>query len=158
MKRILASGACALILGLLSSQPASAWVNWKFGVGLNSSWQSGGNNFFWGLYRNGQPPGPDPYANLYGLPGCQGPGCNPYQFPGGPYPYGPADFQYFGNQQQDPSNDVGRQGSPGVMPPAQLPTNATAGYGANPYGNSYYRPVSGYQPFYPAYYGNGYGR
>lgn len=71
MKKFVAMGALALILAACSLQEASAWVNSKFSVGLDYSHQSGGNNFLWGVFRNGQPPA------------CDGPGCfGPYGYPG----------------------------------------------------------------------------
>ena len=59
MKKFLTTGILALTLAALSTQDAPAWLNWKFGVGMNMGWQSGGNNTLWGLFRNGQPPAPD---------------------------------------------------------------------------------------------------
>lgn len=43
------------------SQEANAWINFKFGVGLNWNWQSGGNNLLWGAFQNGQPGGFEGY-------------------------------------------------------------------------------------------------
>jgi len=72
MKKFLAAGLLAICAIALSQQQASAWVNARFGIGLNWGYQSGGNNFLWGAYKNGQPPGPE-------------------MFFGGPFtPYGPA--------------------------------------------------------------------
>src|SRR5207302_1130684 len=62
MKKILAIGILAVTAIAFSQQQASAWVNSRFGVGLNWEWQSGGNSFGWGLYRNGQPPGPEGFG------------------------------------------------------------------------------------------------
>src|SRR6516162_1554493 len=107
MKKILVLGALALSIGLLSEQHASAWVNAKFGVGLNWNWQSGGNNFLWGFFRNGQPPGPDCCYPRGGYPGYPGGGHGP-AFPGFT-PYGPNDFQYFGQQPQQPQGNGGAQ-------------------------------------------------
>src|SRR5262245_45826645 len=59
MKKLLIMGALAISALALSQQQASAWVNARFGVGLNWHWQSGGNSFGWGLFTGGQPPGPD---------------------------------------------------------------------------------------------------
>ena len=61
MKKFLATGLLAICAIALSQQQASAWINTKFGVGLNWGWQSGGNNFGWGAWRNGQPPGPEAF-------------------------------------------------------------------------------------------------
>jgi hypothetical protein len=62
MQKILAIGILAIAAIACSQQQASAWVNARFGVGLNWGWQSGGNNFLWGAYCNGQPPGPEAYG------------------------------------------------------------------------------------------------
>lgn len=156
MKKILVLGALALSIGLLSEQPASAWVNCKFGVGLNWNWQSGGNNFLWGAFRNGQPPGPD---CAYG----PGPGGHPgyprgaNTFPGFT-PYGPYDFQYFGQQPQ--GNGNGGQNTNVPAPPQTPPggANQTSGYYPSVYQAVSYSPGyygynynSGY--YYPSYYG-----
>jgi hypothetical protein len=58
MKKFLTLGALALTLAVASTQQASAWTNFKFGAGINLGYQAGGNNFGWGLFRNGQPPCP----------------------------------------------------------------------------------------------------
>src|ERR1700692_2932040 len=71
MRKILLLGSCALLLALSLQQQASAWLNFKFGAGINWNWQSGGNNTLWGLFRNGQPPG---YGN-----NCD-PSCSPNTF------------------------------------------------------------------------------
>jgi hypothetical protein len=142
MKKILVLGALALSIGLLSEQPASAWVNCKFGVGLNWNWQSGGNNFLWGAFRNGQPPGPDcAYPRGGGYPG-HGP-----TFPGFT-PYGPYDFQYFGQQPQ--GNGNGAQNT-NIPAPAQAPPG-----GANQTSSYYYPSVYQAVNYSPAYYGYNY--
>lgn len=74
MKKLLTSGVLALTLAALSTQSAMAWVNSKFGVGLNWNYQSGGNSLLFGLFRNGQPPAPDC--------GIGGPGYVPGPIPG----------------------------------------------------------------------------
>ena len=62
MKTIVIAGLCAIGLIALSQQQASAWKNSRFGIGLNWSAQSGGNNFGWGLWHNGQVPGPEAFG------------------------------------------------------------------------------------------------
>ncbi len=135
MRKILVFGALALGLALGSEQTASAWVNFKFGAGINWNYQSGGNNTLWGLFRNGQPPGPD--GQQFG-PGGQ-------TFPGHPQ-FGPQNFQYFGNQGYNPG--VGQQTVPTDVPafPAQTPVAQAYGYGP------VYQPVS-YNPYYNSAYG-----
>lgn len=87
MKKIILLGALALGVMATMQEPASAWLNFKFGAGINWAWQSGGNNVLWGFFRNGQPPGfgPqfDPSACTGGpnQPGCGNYGCQQ----GGPY-------------------------------------------------------------------------
>ena len=58
MRKIFATGMLAICLIALSQQQASAWTSWKFGIGLDIGWSSGGNNLLWGAWQNGQPPGP----------------------------------------------------------------------------------------------------
>jgi hypothetical protein len=70
MKKIALAGLVALSMIALGQQQASAWVNSKFSIGLNWQRESGNNNFFWGLYHNGQVPGPEAFgmAPSYGTP------------------------------------------------------------------------------------------
>jgi hypothetical protein len=79
MKKIILVGTLALFALASTQQQAPAWLNFKFGVGLNWAWQSGGNNFLWGLYRNGQPPGFGPQYDPSVLRYSEGCG------PGGPF-------------------------------------------------------------------------
>ena len=95
MKKILVMGLLAISAIALTQQEASAWVNSRFGIGMNWDWQSGGNSALWGLWRNGQPPGPEAY------------GC-----PGGPRP--PMVHQPYGFNpaQQQPGLGVSPTNSP----------------------------------------------
>lgn len=77
MKKFLTLGVLALAVASVSTSEAPAWLNWKFGIGANIGWQSGGNNTLWGLFRNGQPPAPD---------ACIGGGFGPGIPPGLPGP------------------------------------------------------------------------
>src|SRR5947209_1125671 len=62
MKKILYVSLLALGILSLSQQQASAWINAKFGIGMNFGWQSGGNCVLWGLAQGQQPPpGYGPY-------------------------------------------------------------------------------------------------
>jgi hypothetical protein len=72
MKKIVFAALVAVSVMALSHQQASAWVNSKFGVGLNWDLQSGGNNFLWGAWKNGQPPGPEAFGGG-GAPRFSGP-------------------------------------------------------------------------------------
>lgn len=91
MRKMTLLGLMALAVAALSHEQAGAWINFKFGVGLNWNWQSGGNNTLWGLFRNGQPPGGGaPYdPSICPNTGCfntgnSGGGCgNPYGGYGG---------------------------------------------------------------------------
>ena len=59
MKKVLAVGMLAVCLIAASRQEVSAWSNHRFSIGLNWERQSGGTNFGWGAFHNGQPPGPE---------------------------------------------------------------------------------------------------
>jgi|SRR5581483_7334526 len=67
MKKFLLMGVLALSVAVLSQQQASAWINFRTGACINLGFQSGGNNWLWGAYRNGQPPAgvgcPAPYGH-----------------------------------------------------------------------------------------------
>jgi hypothetical protein len=76
MKKVLAIGMLAVGLIALSQEQASAWSNHRFSMGLSWSRQSGGNNFAWGLWRNGQPPGPESFGqHSYMVPSYSGEGA-----------------------------------------------------------------------------------
>jgi hypothetical protein len=142
MKKILTAGLLALSAALITDQQASAWVNCKFSVGLNWNWQSGGNNFLWGAFRNGQPPCPDG-AHPGGYYG------HPTTFPGFQQ-YGPQDFQYFGR------NGNGATPTPGQTAPttpAAQPahTSQVSGYGSNVYQQVGYTTDAS-NPYYYYYY------
>lgn len=146
MKKILTAGFLALSAALITDQQASAWVNCKFGVGLNWHWQSGGNNFLWGAFRNGQPPCPDP-----GYAGGYYPGGAPATFPG-TQQYGPQDFQWFGRQGA-PNAAPGRTAPVQTAPASQQPAqnSQVSWYGNNPYQQvGYTYPAN--NPYYYCYY------
>jgi hypothetical protein len=52
--------ACVGVVMAVSAQPALAWKNTKFSIGMNYQSQSGNNDFLWGLWHNGQVPPPLP--------------------------------------------------------------------------------------------------
>ncbi|MBM4072755.1 MAG: hypothetical protein FJ271_28085 [Planctomycetes bacterium] len=81
MQKSILTAGLALLLSAWFCEPAQAWRNAKFGVGLNWSHQAGGNNLLWGFFRNGQPPAPTPPPHPGFMPG--GPGYGPY----GPAPF-----------------------------------------------------------------------
>jgi hypothetical protein len=112
MKKIIASGLLAIALIAMSQQQASAWVNSKFGIGLNWERQSGANNLFWGAWHNGQVPGPEAFQN--------GPYTGGYS--GGAYP--PAPYYY-------PSQGYSPYAGSYDMPPAS-PYYAAPSQYANP--------------------------
>jgi len=70
MKKFLLTSVLALPFLAFAHQDASAWHQFKFGVGMNLEGSSGGNSFAWGLWKSQQPPAPGGYG------------------PGGPGPYG----------------------------------------------------------------------
>jgi hypothetical protein len=120
-----------------------AWKNNQLGLGLNWCYQSGGNNLFWGLFRNGQPPGPD----------C-GVGC-----PG----YGPGFAPGYGAVQPNTGTMLGQlptSSGYGVLPSAAAAstvpghTQSYHRYG-NPQSQSYPQTHNYWYPYqYPAaYYG-----
>ena len=66
MKKLLMTGILAITALAMSQQQAHAWVNARFGIGLNYQWQSGGNQFLWGAWTGGQPPGPEFGGGYFG--------------------------------------------------------------------------------------------
>lgn len=120
MKRFLVLSVLTLGAAFATHQPASAWVNFKFGAGVNWHWQSGNNNFLWGLWRDGQIPGPEFFGGYPGY-GCAQGGYLPQQ------------FQYFG-------------AAPGVPAPATATTQPapTAQSAVQAIPNWY--PANAYQP------------
>lgn len=62
--------AClAAVLGLaVCEQPACAWINSQFGIGMNWNYASGGNSFLCGAFRNGQPGGPERIKSCTAVP------------------------------------------------------------------------------------------
>jgi hypothetical protein len=175
MKKLIALGACALLLTLSLEQPASAWLNLKFGAGVNWSWQAGGNNLLCGLYRCGQPPG-------YGAcdPSCLVKGCGqqcmqpqgmmPQQCPPPPWmmqqPFGQQGgapmFPNMGCQQSnfgDPTrmayNGNGQTQVSNYSPCSSwnCPGNAPGYYGSSSYYGPYAATSSYYSPSCQASYG-----
>src|SRR5947207_1787016 len=71
MKKLIAASVLALLVLASSQQSASAWCNFKFGVGLNFEYSGGNNCLLWGLHRSGQVP--DGYFAYY----PQGPVAGP---------------------------------------------------------------------------------
>jgi hypothetical protein len=130
MKKVLLGGIAALAVVLATDRPASAWINSKFSVGLNWAYQSGGNNLLWGLFRNGQPPGPEAYGNGHHAP-----------------PFQVAPFPYFGgvpNGAPHGGNAYGSYGNDGAAP-AMMPTTPPP-----PAGDARTPPSSAVAHFHPA--------
>src|SRR5262249_41779368 len=124
---------------LASHQQASAWTNFRFGIGLNVEWQSGGNSFLWGAICNGQPPGPQFFG--YGAPGYGYP--QPMVAAAMPSYYDPPHHDYY---QPQPA--------PGATPPAPHPWTAPAPQpngGAARYNMPSVHPANYYYP--TSYYG-----
>lgn len=86
MKKVLGTGLLAVCALACVQQEASAWINERFSIGLTWEKQSAHNSFGWGLWRNGQVPGP---AALQSGPfGPPPPYLSPYGYGGMPYGYG----------------------------------------------------------------------
>src|SRR5207249_4449700 len=124
---------------------ADAWMNAKFSIGLNWQIQSANNNFLWGLWKNGQVPGPEAFGGGYGHV--------PYGAPSGGY------FPYFGSAPQPTPQSYPTQT---VAPPqaAMQPQSYNAmpqNYSYNPYQSVSYQSGSYYpnyyNPTYSPYYG-----
>lgn len=139
MKKILAIGLLAVGLMAVTQQEASAWVNTRFGMGLNFDWSSGGNTLLWGLIRDGQPGGADPHSKVGVLQRFQQHHQRPYYYPPQPQPQpapgaprsfeGPVDPAY--GFQPQPFAPQGFQPSP----------FAPQGFQPTPFGFQSYQPM-----------------
>jgi hypothetical protein len=130
MKRLLAASALALTVLAGSQQPASAWCNVKFGIGLNFECQTGNNCLLWGVYRNGQVP--DGYGFMPPPPALV-PGPSDFHAPAPTPVHSSIMPQYYPAPYTAPTS---------VASTPSYPTNAPA---------SYTYPAS-YYPSYPATY------
>jgi hypothetical protein len=133
MKKFLLSSVLALPFLAFANQDASAWHQFKFGVGMNLEGSGGGNSLFWGAWKSQQPPAPGGYGAPFAGPVGHGFGAG---F-GGP-------VDAFGGM----GYDVGKESLPPTTaePPAPLPSGVKkAGYwdGYEPMGY-YPAPVYGY--------------
>jgi hypothetical protein len=162
MKKILSTGLLTLCALAITQQQAHAWLNAKFSVGLNWHIQSANNNVLWGLWKNGQVPGPEAFGGGGGSPFPAGVGPGPYMTP-------PGQFPFFGSNPQGAP-----QGQPASFPIETAPPPTVAAqpqsyYPMPPYGNpnpfqtvsyqnnGYYNPNYYYPTYYnPSYY-QGYG-
>jgi hypothetical protein len=158
MKKILGLSLLAAFVFLATERPAQAWIDCKWSVGLNWHWQSGGNNLLWGLYRNGQVPGPWGDGLIPGLQPAPPNGPVPYCGPGpygGAAPAGPDAYPYYGAPP-----------APNAAPPA-VPAARTSGQQAWHFGTipNWSAPQNGYQQtgyyqnpasYYPNYNYSGY--
>jgi hypothetical protein len=138
MKKILVLKVAAITILALSGQRASAWCDWKFGVGLNLSYKGGGNNFLWGAYKSQQPP-------ALGAPGL--PGVVPAPIPapiGAPIPgmYGQNLGAYAPGYGGGYEGGYGAYGAAAYNPGQENPAPATAQSSAPP--STKVQPV-GYQ-------------
>jgi hypothetical protein len=165
MKRFLAIGALTIAAAAISTPEAPAWVNWKLGVGLNMGWQAGGNNFLWGLFRNGQPPAPDFCGGFGGAmlpPGLPGPGPYPPQGPGPYPPQGPGAYAPPGPGAYPPPGPVS---APSSSAPANVADDSANGtpartqsfqrYPWSAQTANYHYQYSYQYPYYPSYYNYG---
>ena len=141
MKKLLSIGlltACALAF---SEHQAQAWVNAKFSVGLNWQLQSANNNTLWGLWKNGQVPGPE----AFGQPG------GGYMPPGGGFPYFSAGPQAY--PQAMPQAFPAQTAPPQTVMQQQAYYGMAQNYAYNPYQAVSYQPSGYYYPnyYYPTY-------
>jgi hypothetical protein len=131
VKHILIAGLLAIGAIAVSQQPASAWVNSRFSIGLNYENQSANNSILWGAWRNGQIPAPEMGGGHYGHPPVA-----PYAAPR--YGQHPAPMAY---QNAIPSPGIPAAPQAMMYPPQYYP--AYAGYYSTPYyGYTYEMPYS----------------
>ena len=134
MKKLLSIGLLTVCALAISEHQASAWVNAKFSIGLNWHLQSANNNLFWGVFKNGQVPGPEAFGASAPYPGGIGPA--PYMPPAGAFPF-------CGN------------GQPGYQtaPPPQQQAYYPMPKMYNPYQTVSYQPSNYYYPnyYYPTF-------
>lgn len=118
MKKLLSIGLLTVCAFVLAERQADAWLNSKFSIGMNWSLQSGNNSILWGLWKNGQVPGPEAFGD------------------GGPFQYGPASSYspgnyYYGQAQPFPAQTA-------------APPLAAQQYQYNPYQSVSYQNNAGY--------------
>jgi hypothetical protein len=103
MKKLLSIGLLSVCALAFSDHRAQAWVNSRFSIGLNWHHQSGNTSTLWGLWRNGQVPGPEAFGGggHGGPPAGMGGGAHPGGMPPAmPFPWtgGPGMPMQPGNQ------------------------------------------------------------
>lgn len=150
MKKLLTFGLLSVAVALAAEQPAHAWVNSRFSIGLNWNYQAGANSFMWGLYRNGQVPSPADYGMGGMGPGCAMPMAQPFPYFGGAaQPSAPAAAQ------PGPAAQQAYYGNNNIY---QAVSYQNGGYGDYS-GYNGYNAYNSYAPMYyvPSYYGYGYG-
>ena len=157
MKKLLSMGLLTVCALAVAEQRAQAWVNSKFSIGFNWQLQSANNSLLWGVFKNGQVPGPE----AFGMPAHPGHGHGGHFGPGGGYmpPAAQQYFPYFGGgpnyNQMAPAGYPHMQ--PGYQPPAPQSAPASspvrgAPASYNPYQNvSYQYPYSAYYPYGSTY-------
>lgn len=153
MKKFAIAGLLALGLLACPQQQADAWIKVQFGVGLNFSFESGNNSWFWGAFNNGQIPG---YPTNVPIGHHYGHGYGGYPMDYG-YPASSDDGHHTGQDQgADPKQKS--NGSQSQTQAYRYPSNYGT-YQPVSYQPSYYYPQANYyQPsyYYPSY-GYGYG-
>ena len=112
MKKMLAIGLLAVSVIAVVHQEASAWVNARFGIGVNFEYSSGGNSAFWGLWSNGQPPAPGVPCPQYAAPSYAPPSYAPPSY--APPSYAPPSYA-------PPSYAPPSYAPPSYLPPSPMP-------------------------------------
>jgi hypothetical protein len=151
MKRILCATMVAFGLLLTSSQQASAWSKFNFGVGLNVGWEGGGNSILWGVMKGGPSPGQMSDGAYPSYPG--GLGAMPTAQMGNPGLYSAGYTPYAQSAPMMPMQQ------PAPMPPVQSMPQMPRASETQPVGYFTYPAYSQYPVYapYPQYYWNYYG-
>ena len=154
MKKFILSGMLALGLTAASGQEAKAWVNFKFGVGMNMSLQSTEITSSQGAFPQRPTPRPRSLRHPGGHPGYGGghPGFVPGPGPG--HGHG-QDFPFYGSATQPRRQQPLPCPPPLLLPPSPPRKQTYWQGGSNPYHTVGYSPSYSYTPnyYYPSTYG-----
>jgi hypothetical protein len=172
MKKFLSISLLALGALVFAEQKAQAWINSKFGIGLSWHLQSANNSTLWGMWRNGQIPGPEAFGPVpppgmvppgYPPPPVPAPGGVPifsggpptafYQGlpPGHPYYFTGWNPQMFQPQPTAPTVPNEPAPMPNVTQRTSYNVPEQNANNYHPYLAPFYQPI-GYHYYMPAYY------